>query len=242
MKIGAFILPAALAKSTGQALFKEMFGETSNGERARTGGIAQILAFYVQTSGQQITDYAFTNEFNYGCWGQLKSPDIAGHGKPMDAIDQSFKNWRQCRECAEMDGGGECQIDDTPYEVGFDNVSKLITCAANTPCAASICSCDEMLARDLSDSYSSFTPELFLGEGFDHAAECVASPPKESSGPGKCSEYENLEAIATKCCGEFPTRFPYHNKGGCISCCGSQTYNIYRTSCCDGAIESLGLC
>ena len=33
MKIGAFILPAALAKSTGQALFKEMFGETSNGER-----------------------------------------------------------------------------------------------------------------------------------------------------------------------------------------------------------------
>ena len=146
-----------------------------------------------------------------------------------------------CRSCAEIDGAGSCEIDNTPYEIGFNPTVGRIDCSANPPCAERLCSCDEALGFALAGLWEEFDDANKMAEGFDHAASCQ---PKVTTGGGggTCGEYENTEEVATKCCGAYPSRFPYNNKGGCISCCATKTYNVYKMSCCDNTVQSFGTC
>ena len=144
-----------------------------------------------------------------------------------------------CRKCAELDGEGSCAIDNTPYEIGFDPVIGRITCQYNTtPCARHLCTCDEQLAFDLAANWSALNSAIMLINGFDHAATCLPKPP---SG-GSCAAHPATEEITTQCCGSYPNRFPFNNKGGCMSCCAGVTFNIYNHDCCGDTIASFGSC
>ena len=127
-----------------------------------------------------------------------------------------------------------------PYEIGFDPVSGRIDCSPNeTACARRVCSCDEQLAYSMTQMFQLFNPEYFDANGFDHAGSCVKPVPKPVMGTGQC---DHTEEVAMKCCGEYPYRFPFNNRGGCISCCGAKTFNINKKTCCSGALEALGMC
>lgn len=190
-----------------------------------------------------LPDSNFCLEFQYGCWGQIGNNDISGKGEPKDDVDKAFRDWHMCRSCAQIDGGGSCQIDDTPYEIGFSPETGRIDCFANpTACANQLCTCDEALAYTLSTLWEEFDTELMAGNGFDHAESCSPKPVVPTGGNGSCAAHEATEPAAQVCCGEYPTRFPFNNKGGCISCCGAKTYNIYNKSCCDNTIQNFGNC
>ena len=89
-----------------------------------------------------MSDYCdrFVSELNYGCWGQIGNIDIPGKGEPLDDIDRAYRNWQYCRSCAGIDSGGDCAIDQTPYEIGFEPATQRIDCDSNkTPCATQLC-------------------------------------------------------------------------------------------------------
>ena len=182
------------------------------------------------------------NFLHYGCWGQIGSNKIAGKGEPKDAVDKAFRDWEMCRSCIEMDGDGSCEMENFRYQMGVSLENRL-TCDGNWistefPCALHLCSCDEALANTFTSLWEEFDTELTTVNGFDHAASCL---PKPTSG-GSCAAHAATETVAQVCCGEYPTRFPFNNKGGCMSCCGAKTYNIYNHSCCDDTIQNLGNC
>jgi len=240
MKLCALFITVAVAKPNGKKSFENIFGE-ERFLRSRTDGVAQQIFFYLFGNNINPPDPSFSNEFQYGCWGQIGDNDIVGKGEPMDELDQAYRNWHMCRSCAEIDGAGSCGIDETPYEIGFNPATNRIDCGANTtPCQSQLCSCDEALAFSFADLWDTINDE-FMGE-FDHAANCLPKVTVTSGVGGSCAEHEQTEEVATVCCGEYPSRFPYNNKGGCTSCCGAKTYNVYNKSCCDDTIQSFGTC
>ena len=78
---------------------------------------------------------------DYGCWCRLRNEEaggiVAGHGAPVDALDEACKAWHQCRACTEIDFQS-CSPNNVAYEVGFDPVTMRIDCQFNpTDCKVS---------------------------------------------------------------------------------------------------------
>ena len=74
---------------------------------------------------------------SYGCWCQIRNQDAqgiaAGHGAPVDALDEACKAWHQCRACTTVDfsADGTCDPNDVEYEVGLDPYTMRIDCQFN---------------------------------------------------------------------------------------------------------------
>ena len=78
---------------------------------------------------------------DYGCWCRIRNGEasgiVAGHGAPVDALDEACKAWHQCRACTSMDFQS-CSPNNVAYEIGFDPVTMRIDCQWNeADCAVS---------------------------------------------------------------------------------------------------------
>ena len=71
---------------------------------------------------------------DYGCWCRLRNEGaagiVAGHGTPVDALDEACKAWHQCRACTSVDFQ-TCNPNNIAYEIGFDVVTQRIDCKYN---------------------------------------------------------------------------------------------------------------
>merc|ERR1712130_704472 len=92
----------------------------------------------VTSSPETETDY-----LSYGCWGQLLS-NISPVGKPLDALDAHFRNYRKCKQCVAFDWPS-CNLTQVSYEE---------------------------LAFKLQALFDQFDEQLKYKNGFDHAAAC----------------------------------------------------------------------
>ena len=102
--------------------------------------------------------------------------------------------------------------------------------AKNTECEQNTCLCDVELADQLIANIGHFDSSNANSSGFDATVECFAG--------------NNNHAKPNTCCGAYPTRFPFHSKGGERGCCGGlYTYSTSAMDCCsDGTLELLGQC
>merc|ERR1712025_1028949 len=137
-----------------------------------------------------------------------------------------------------------CNIENTPYEVGFSPTTGRVDCEVNpSTCQKQICLCDEKLSFSILEKIDQFNDAYFLKNAdFNHEAECVKAPSVNSGGNGACDAQETSDAGSMQCCGEYPERFPFNDKAGCISCCDGKTYNTHKKSCCDNSIKAFGMC
>ncbi|CAG5104243.1 Oidioi.mRNA.OKI2018_I69.chr1.g1159.t1.cds [Oikopleura dioica] len=111
----------------------------------------KIIVLWLQAE-QKFGRYCY-----YGCYCLPEgSHNIAsgGYGRPVDNIDQSCFDFKQCYRCLveEYDGERECKGEEVGYRFDLltnDDGSKDVVCT-NTPgsCRYNICQCDLQLARD----------------------------------------------------------------------------------------------
>lgn len=186
----------------------------------------------------------------YGCYCFTNAQyDLdAGHGNAVDEIDKACKSFHHCYSCLKYDfvrdqGQENCDGTSRSYRFrGFiDPVTKVkhIECL-NEPgsCKRSICECDKKLAMDLREL--EFTWNIYHHQkwgGFDKS-ECKIQTRKAG--------YEEGEVLR-KCCGNYPTRYPFIAKAGDgqeTACCNGQTYDPNGPlECCeDRDLVELGNC
>jgi len=190
----------------------------------------------VTSSPETETDY-----LSYGCWGQLLS-NISPVGKPLDALDAHFRNYRKCKQCVAFDWPS-CNLTQVSYEVVLDgsDLNWRLSCdlaGEKSNCQVDQCKCDEELAFKLQALFDQFDEQLKYKNGFDHAAAC----PKVA-GQDRC--YNRLKTLPNKkqCCGKYPHRAPFTTQHGCKSCCGDQVFFNDERECCEkDELRPLGTC
>jgi len=263
MKISAILACAAAAKvsrhARSQSLFDEMFGGKADSGNERfafsaSDSLYQVFQFYLMNGGKDFT--LADTMTSYGCWCQIRNHAangiVPGHGTPMDKLDELCHAWQQCRSCTTVDSvDASCDPNSTPYEVGFDPITMRIDCAFNpSDCAINSCKCDEQLAFELTAALDDMNTDFITnqdGSGFDHANQCKASSNGGSNSPGGGNggngNGNNGAEATTQCCGSYPNRFTYSDKGGVTQCCGDATYNSNKHDCCNNSfLAGIGSC
>jgi len=170
---------------------------------------------------------------------------MQGSGQPVDDIDRSCKRQYQCYECAKMDyPTRNCDSSRVQYQyqLTFDtadpnnHAKKGITCTdpwggPKTSCRRAICECDKKVAEDLRENFAVWDISKHKDQGgFDASTGCPSG-----SGTGGSSTGD------MKCCGDYPTRFPYQHSTS-RDCCVGKTYNTGLQKCCNGQVMAFGAC
>jgi len=215
-----------------------------NFETSRTGtnNVNQNVMFYAQMAGIDFIQFS-NKEWQYGCHGQISGAEARpGHGEALDVIDQLFQDWRRCKECMDIDFEDTCDIDNVAYEVGMDPATGRIECSANVNCPKARCECDEALAWGIIENWGDYNLENELQNGFDFDTACQPHPKNPNNGGGAGGSCDNVGDNVRRCCGEYPQRFPYDDKAGCMQCCdaASKIYNVNRHGCCGGILGTVG--
>jgi len=190
------------------------------------------------------------NVWEYGCWGQVNQDEIqSGLGEPLDSFDSAFQNWKRCQECRSLDFGSSSMDD---YFANMkegnlkwsDSAIRRLVCVSEADIYRRRCECDEALAFALVQKSGDFNSEYELQNGFNFEASCKPHPknPNNGGGGGGGGSCNNGGESQRHCCGEFPQRFPYDDKAGCMQCCNAATaiYNVNRHSCCGEVLGSVG--
>ncbi|CAG5112821.1 Oidioi.mRNA.OKI2018_I69.chr2.g6994.t1.cds [Oikopleura dioica] len=194
-----------------------------------------ILSIYLQFAG---LDLNLRDELlNYGCWLQIRNAGqdgmVPGVGEPVDPFDELGRKYQQCIQCIKLDG---CDWDSgIAYEVGFNGIR--IQCISTDECRVNPCKCDEELAFGLTEltDFASECPSMTTESPM---TTTTRQPGSGNGGNGGGS----VNPPEMKCCGEYPNRFPFSDKGGRFACCEGATYNTNRNCCSGGEILSLGEC
>ena len=101
--------------------------------------------------------------------------DITPVGKPLDALDNHFQNYRKCKQCVAFDWPS-CNLTQVSYNVKIDgsDLDWRLSCDAesNSDCQAHQCKCDEELSFNIQALYNQFNNELKYESGFDHDENC----------------------------------------------------------------------
>jgi len=211
-----------------------------------TNRLAAIYA--INTGISSYGEYVMSNffgdkEWKYGCWGQINGEEIpSGLGEPLDPIDQLFHDWKKCSECINLDFSSSSMDDfwaNFWSSIDFDSASKRFVCKSTTEAHRARCKCDEALAYGIVQNLDFFNANYEVQNGFDFETSCRPHPKNVNIDKGTCSNDGDNQR---KCCGEYPQRFPYDDKAGCIQCCNaaSAIYNVHRHSCCGAVLGSVG--
>jgi len=201
-------------------------------------------------------------EWNYGCWGQINEEEVqSGLGEPLDAIDRVFQSWKRCQECRNLDFGSSSLSDYFANMIlDYDQKTMRFICNSEIDAYRARCQCDEALAFGIVQNFDVFNSDFELENGFDfekicdlpsknkwwiginrrnkrHAGHSRHSQPRNSAGGdnGVCWRFKDGES-QRKCCGDYPQRFPYDDKAGCMQCCntwsqGARIYNVRKGEC-----------
>jgi len=189
--------------------------------------LMNVLRFYLQSQGLTQFIPQVEDMLQYGCWCQILKDRLAGKGVPTDKYDELCRDWQRCNECAVMDfkdvAEGNCAASSTMYEISFDTFTRRVVCDKTTdPCGKAICQCDESLAHNLSQATTLFElvfNESMNFENFDFESNCAWN--------GTATHDQNDK----QCCGEYPTRTPYHHQNNSRACCGGSIIKT-DTHCC----------
>ena len=118
MKIAALVSIAAAScpARDAKSFFDKIIGEQENADERRssdfplpeTEGLYKLSRFYLQLIGGGSSMISKVNSMlSYGCWCQIRNQQangiVAGHGAPVDALDEACKVWHQCRSCTAHD-------------------------------------------------------------------------------------------------------------------------------------------
>ena len=83
------------------------------------------------------------------------------------------------------------------------------------------------------------------GTGFDHANQCRSQTTEDDNDPTDDNGGSDDGPIVNEhqCCGTYPNRFGFMDKGGERACCGEVTYNTNKLECCNGGfLGAIGSC
>jgi len=209
-----------------------------------TNLMAAVYAEYASEWEYVMSNFFNEKEWKYGCWGQINGNEIqAGIGEPLDAIDYHFRKWKRCRECINLDFSSSSTDDIWAgfwnSWIDFDYESKRFVCQDTNDAHRARCKCDDALAYGIVENLGSFHSYYEVLNGFDFEMYCRPHPKNPNIDNGTCGNDGDNQR---KCCGEYPQRFPYDDKAGCIQCCdaASATYNVHRHSCCGAVLGSVG--
>ena len=69
---------------------------------------------------------------DYGCWCRLLNEEaggiVAGHGTPVDALDEACKAWHQCKSCTSKDFESCDPNNALQYDVQLDQSGQRLVC------------------------------------------------------------------------------------------------------------------
>jgi len=148
--------------------------------------------------------------FQYGCHCIIRADQLNLHGigKPVDALDNACRKFKNCLKCVKRENGKECTDQNTVYSYrlrkkgnNFVSSNKKGTCERDT------FNCDHQFAQDLSRTVGNYTEKFhqFLGP-FDNTDynNCVSAGAADHD-PG--------------CCGGRNRAWTLYNKLGTSQCC-----------------------
>ena len=139
-----------------------------------------------------------------------------------------------------------CDPNSTPYQVGWNPITQHIDCDSynSSDCATNACKCNKQLAFELTAAFDDMNTDFITnqnGSGFDHVHQCKAS--SNGGGKGGDGNGNNGAEATAQCCGSYPNRFTYSDKGGITQCCGDSTYNSNKHDCCNNSLlVGIGSC
>jgi len=244
MKFSAAIIALSQAASVTELNRKVASAQTEIATGARADGnallIQQLLEFYLNAAGHN-TGKA-DQMLNYGCYCQLLEQRRVGLGTPVDGLDEICQRYQRCTQCVAHDQEGSlvtvsgeqvaCNWENGRYEISFDAGTGRVDCRNNNGCGKKLCSCDDELAFEMANNFELFETAHSSLRGFEFADECLPSSPPPGQGPGRGD---------LQCCGDYPARFPYHDKNGERDCCVDKVFNTAEKTCCnDGALVLTG--
>jgi len=219
--------------------------EISSGVRSDGNAllIQQMLDFYLTFNGKGTSNVE--EMLSYGCFCQLLVTRKEGKGQAVDVFDEICMRYQQCTKCVENDNigfltqeGEACTWEAGRYEIGFDAETLRMKCnedSSDGVCGISLCKCDENLAFELAENSEEFQRKMSTINGFEFDEQCIPSVPNFNGGGNGRGDLE--------CCGDYPNRFPFHNKNGLRQCCVDKVYMTSKNSCCkNGELGQPGQC
>lgn len=139
-----------------------------------------------------------------------------GKGKPVDALDNVCKEYKDCLKCASKQFGSTCLGEFVKYKINMNNGP---TCKdpANS-CARSLCECDKLFASKhvgQAQEYNEDFHRFYSTIGFDADSDCL-------SGSGGATD--------PQCCG--PADGPKHIYNALTKvCCADGTTKTDQSQC-----------
>ena len=158
-------------------------------------------------NGSGLNGFVATDVNNYGCTGRGEfDPFSRNMGKPVDAFDKAFFNWKKCVQCAT---GSDKKVEVKFYDFDLDNLScgklkkvkqKSLNLLANSSTESRpVCECDYALISQLVDADPN---SIYVG--YD-ASNCIKNP-NPSTTTTQCCNWNNYFYAHYNpdkyCCGE----------------------------------------
>ena len=196
---------------------------------------------------------------NYGCYCYFEENHGKGKGVAQDSIDRICKTLHDGYECIMMDQaelGNSC----TPWTVQYNSTngagfspslqSVIDSCESqndiNDLCAIESCKVEAYFISNLVNYFVSgglIDDSLKHENGFDVDSQCRTRGSRNNgnnnnnnNGQSNGSNGSSGAVVAVgerKCCGDYPTRFVYHDLDGERGCCAGRTYNTISLQCCN---------
>lgn len=170
----------------------------------------------VDKNGDRIRPKQFmrmVNEYGCHCWPNDAKKQLSGQGKPIDAVDTSCFNLKQCHKCIDIDWPETCDPVTMKYKARLnkdDAGNMIITCANtlnkkktnNGDCKKSLCECDREFAEQFSVAFETWNESNWklLNSG-SYEEYCTRQPSAE----------RGMSAGADSCCGDYPNVKPYNS-------------------------------
>lgn len=210
-------LPSTMFNSTGPALREKIYTmqslyqkyKSTGLEEAETNSLLQIRKLLqLKTLVTTLLDDSSIDFDRFCFYGCYCLPDAAIHdsspgaGQPVDQIDNSCKELKQCYQCAnrdtQEDKGDECH-QDAAYSVNplTDNFGKIYDYQCTNrenSCRWRICQCDRAFAHKIKAEHDEWNVQnhKVLG-GFDRG-QCQSDLPTRGAGKQCCGNYESPKA------------------------------------------------
>jgi len=147
--------------------------------------------------------------WTYGCHclmlGDRPMSDM-GHGKPVDALDNKCKAYKDCQKCVRETHGDECIGEFVRYTYRYATKRSQFESKDDAgSCERELFECDLQFAKDTLAQKDVFNEDyhLFWGTGFDSDENCITNggmPVEHKCCGGHTAPYFWTNMVQNKCC------------------------------------------
>jgi hypothetical protein len=229
-------------------IYSSLLATAFAGYEQMASDFAELTTRYVKESGgdrainQILSEEAFNNINEYGCWCYIGADHGRGHGAPVNHIDYKCQQLARGYDCAILDSNA-ANTSCVPWEVfyisgiGGGSAALAPTCEAFNAdfCAQTACKIEGefvLAVFNAALSGDGIDDTFSHANGFDDRAGCpLVNTCQDTYGFEVCQEQQ--------CCGEYPARYPYRPLEGARGCCGQNTFDSAVMSCCDDGVARL---